>query len=584
MTINHNNDLHTRLSELEAENARLREALQLYGGTSLPEGVRDRELEALERAKQEADAANRSKSEFLANMSHEIRTPMTAILGYADVLLSHLDDPDNRHCVETIKRNGNFLLEIINDILDLSKIEAGKLEIDTTRAAPDELVAEVSSLMHVRAQEKQIPLVVEYDGDLPETIETDPTRLRQVLVNLVGNAIKFTDDGHVVLKVDFIDEAQSQIRFRVIDTGIGISETHQRRLFEPFAQADTSVTREFGGTGLGLTICRRLVERLGGRLEVDSTLGEGSTFTVIMPTGSLENVAMVTPRKGITMPEPQSARPLPKLECRVLVVDDRHEIRFLARYFIERAGGVVRTCANGKEAITCVAQAEKAGNPFDAVVMDMQMPVMDGYEASRRLRQEGYEGTIVALTANAMRGDRKKCLEAGCNGYVRKPIDGPCLVELLAEHISDETSSDEQSCAQPLVEPEVMVQEKGGQTSDTGKRILLVDDSKDLGEALAMLLKMRGHQVCVRLDGKSALEAAPDFEPDIVLLDLGLPDLDGYTVLKELKKLENLAETRFLAVSGRSGQAVSQRSIAEGFDHHVVKPVSAETLTSLIQH
>jgi CheY-like chemotaxis protein len=560
--------------------------------------LRDAELCELERAKREADAANRSKSEFLANMSHEIRTPMTAILGYADVLLSHLDDPDNRHCVETIKRNGIFLLEIINDILDLSKVEAGKLEVDTDRVAPDEIVAEVSSLMHVRAREKQIPLLVRYNSDLPETIETDPTRLRQILVNLVGNAIKFTDEGEVSLEIDFLDGPKPKVRFQVIDTGIGIRQSDQDKLFEPFAQADTSVTRAFGGTGLGLTICRRLVEKLGGEMAVESTVGEGSTFSVTIATGPLDGIEMVAPRRGITIPDPNNAGPIPCIDQRVLIVDDRHEIRFLARYFIEKAGCEVITRANGQDALECVFESMRSGNPFDAVVMDMQMPVMDGYEASRRLRQEGYEGTIVALTANAMRGDRKKCLDAGCSGYARKPIDGRRLVELLAEHVAGDFSKNENKKegekeqaqsrdVDPVIEEEPASRktQPSRQTANpeaaTTRRILLVDDSADLAEALSMLLGMRGHEVHVCLDGKSAVEAAPGFEPDVVLLDLGLPDMDGYTVLRELRKLDKLAAVQFIAVSGRSGEVARQKSLQEGFEHHVVKPVTAAELNKL---
>ena len=475
-------------------------------------------------------------------------------------------------------------MSLVNDLLDLSKIEAGKLELETARVAPDEVVAEVSSLMHVRAREKQLPLVVEYEGDLPETIETDPTRLRQVLVNLVGNAIKFTDEGHVTLKVDLVDDGEPRVRFRVIDTGIGISQEHQQKLFEPFSQADTSVTREFGGSGLGLTICRRLVERLGGDLAVDSALGEGSTFTVTVATGSLEDVPMVVPRKGITMPDPATAPPVPQLQSRVLIVDDRHEIRFLARYFIEKAGGTVWTCANGQEALQSVEEAREAGEDFDAVVMDMQMPVMDGYEASRRLRQAGFGGAIVALTANAMRGDRKRCLDAGCNGYVRKPIDGRKLVELVACHVAGEVDpedcDEEASTDDPNNEASAESAEKPEESPD-GTRVLLVDDSPDIGEALGMLLEMRGYEVCVRQNGRSAVEAAPEFRPDVVLLDLGLPDLDGYTVLQELKAIDTLSATQFIAVSGRSAESDRRRSIDEGFEHHVVKPVSAETLTKL---
>ncbi|MFP4598212.1 MAG: response regulator [Persicimonas sp.] len=525
-----------------------------------------RRTEQLEQAKREADAANRTKSDFLANMSHEIRTPMTAILGYADILLSHLDDPDDRQCVETIKRNGKFLVDIINDILDLSKIEAGKLEVERERVAPDELVAEICSLMHVRASEKQLPLLIDYEGELPETIETDPTRLRQVLVNLVGNAIKFTDEGSVRLEVGFVDGAEPRLRFQVIDTGIGIGEQQRETLFEPFSQADSSVTRDFGGTGLGLTISSRLVDSLGGEITVDSTLGEGSTFAMTVGCGALDGVPMVEPRLGITRSEVSDREPARCLNRRVLVVDDRHDIRYLARYFIEQAGGLVEACSNGKEALERVAQAEASGEGFDAIVMDMQMPVMDGYEACKRLRRAGFARPILALTAAAMRGDREKCLCAGCDAHVSKPIDGHHLVELLALHT--ETAVDSESDAGP-------------EAGSTKTRVLLVDDNRDLSDALGTLLELHDHEVCVRNDADEVVDAAVEFQPHVVLLDIGLGARSGYEVLADLVRLPEMQSATFIALSGRTSREDKKRSLAAGFHHHVGKPVEIKKLIEL---
>ncbi len=525
-----------------------------------------RRTEQLEQAKREADAANYTKSQFLANMSHEIRTPMTAILGYADILLSHLDDADDRQCVETIKRNGNFLIEIINDILDLSKIEAGKLEVERARVAPDELVAQVCSLMHVWASEKQLQLLIDFKGELPETIETDPTRLRQVLVNLVGNAIKFTDEGSVRLNVDFVDGSDPKLCFQVIDTGIGISDEQRETLFEPFSQADGSVTRDFGGTGLGLTISRRLVDRLGGEITVDSILGEGSTFTVTIGCGAIDGVPMVEPRLGITQPEASDRQPARCLNCRVLVVDDRHDIRYLARYFIERAGGIVESCANGMQAIERVERAEQIGEGFDAIVMDMQMPIMDGYEACKRLRRAGFARPILALTAAAMRGDREKCLCAGCDAHVSKPIDGHHLVALLARHT--EKAVDSESDAGP-------------EAGSTKTRVLLVDDNQDLSDALSALLELHDYEVCVRNDADEVVDAAREFRPNVVLLDIGLGARSGYEVLADLVKLPEMQSATFIALSGRTSREDKQRSLAAGFHHHVGKPVDIENLIEL---
>ncbi len=393
----------------------------------------------LERARVAAENASRAKSDFLANMSHEIRTPMTAILGYADLLLNHLEDADNRQCALTIKRNGRFLLEIINDILDISRIEAGKLEIERQRFPLRQIIADVHSLMHVRALEKQLPLSVEYAGPVPETIESDPTRLRQILINLVANAVKFTESGSVRLVVRLEHENdQPRLRFDVIDTGIGISAEQMARLFQPFSQADNSVTRDYGGTGLGLTISQRLAGMLGGDIKAISQPGQGSTFIVTIATGPLEGIPLLEP-KVIAMLAPidvAETPQLPSLLCRVLIVDDRRDIRYLVQHVLEESGATVATADNGQVGIDLVSQRQVDGAPFDVVLMDMQMPVLDGYQAARRLRDRGFTGGIIGLTAGAMKGDREKCLAAGCDDYVTKPIDRHVLLAALIKRLA----------------------------------------------------------------------------------------------------------------------------------------------------
>ncbi len=369
-------------------------------------------------------------------MSHEIRTPMAAILGHADILKDHLQDPDNLQVVETIRRNGNFLLNIINDILDLSKIDAGKMEIDKDRVRPDGILAEVRSLMDVRASEKNIPLRIEFDGPVPEWIETDAVRLRQILLNLVGNAIKFTDAGHVKVICRYEPDHAADIRgdsrtdgkliVSVIDTGIGIKLEDQRALFQPFVQTDNTSTRTFGGTGLGLAICRRLAQALGGDISLQSDFGNGSTFTLtikatargqlVEPNLSLD-VTSETPLKSIS------------LSASILVVDDRRDIRHLAQHFIEKAGGRVITATNGQEAIETIESVDRP--PIDLIVMDMQMPVMDGYAAAAELRRRGCQLPIIALTASAMKSDRDECLAAGCTDYTTKPLDSEKLIAMI---------------------------------------------------------------------------------------------------------------------------------------------------------
>ncbi len=409
-----------------------------YTGYVIDVNERKNFEQSLQHAKKIAENANRSRGEFLANMSHEIRTPMAAILGHADILKDHLRDPDNVQIVDTIRRNGNFLLGIINDILDLSKIDAGMMEVDRKPVRPDAIVAEIRSLMDVRASEKQISLTIEFAGPIPETIESDAVRLRQILVNLVGNAIKFTDTGEVRVKVAY-DQSTASLTFEVIDTGIGIDPSQFASLFEPFVQADNTSTRTFGGTGLGLAICRRLAHALGGEVTVDSALRRGSKFTLAIRVRSPGQ--LVEPNLNVDM-KAESHYENIRLSASVLVVDDRRDIRYLAQHFIERAGGTVLTATNGQEAVDFIADPDSP--LIDVIVMDMQMPVMDGYDATRELRRRGYKVPIIALTANAMKSDRDECLSAGCSDYSTKPLDSGRLIAMIDRLVRNELRIEDQ--------------------------------------------------------------------------------------------------------------------------------------------
>ncbi len=414
--------------------------------------IRQKELESkialrtedLVAALRKADAANQAKTNFLANMSHEIRTPMTAILGFAQNLTDPMQsDIEKLDCVHTILRNGDYLLNIINDILDLSKIEADMMTIDRTDCRPCMIIAEVFLLMSMRANAKDLPLSVEYIGAIPETIQSDPVRIRQILLNMIGNAIKFTERGAIRLVARRIegDGEGSLLQFDVIDTGPGISEHQIASLFRPFTQADNSTTREFGGTGLGLCISKRFAELLGGDLCVAETdCNRGTTFRATVSTGLLEGVRMEKDPVSVSVvPNPdatavQSTSSILE-RTKILLAEDNPTNQTLVMGILKKAGAEIAVVADGKLAVDAAMSALDSGAPYDVILMDMQMPVMDGYEATDRLRRNGYTLPIIALTAHAMESDREKCIRSGCDDYTTKPINREKLVKAIRDQV-----------------------------------------------------------------------------------------------------------------------------------------------------
>jgi PAS domain S-box-containing protein len=393
---------------------------------------------AAESAQQSAETANQTKSTFLANMSHEIRTPLTALLGFADLLLDpNLDSSARLNYGMTIRRNGEHLLSLINDILDLSKIEAGKLSLERVECDLGEVLSDVSQLMGVRAHEKALDFDLCLLSGVPAIIHSDPTRIRQILLNLVGNAIKFTHHGCVRVLVRYETRAMPPLlTVDVVDTGIGIEPHHLRGLFQAFQQADSSMSRRFGGTGLGLTICRSLAQALGGDIAVRSVPGRGSTFTFTFPVEAPAGVALIE-----TLPAPPSeaaagGKPGEKLNGRVLLAEDGIDNQILVSTILRQRGLQVTTAENGLVAVEFAVTAAREGRPYEVILMDMQMPVLDGYQATAKLREQGYAGAIVALTAHAMAGERERCLTAGCDDYLSKPIDQRALVARLRQYLS----------------------------------------------------------------------------------------------------------------------------------------------------
>ncbi len=409
-------------------------------GMHLDINERKRAEDELAEAKRAAEAANQAKSDFLANMSHEIRTPLTAMLGYADLLMApNLSQQEQREFVRTIHRNGEILLALINYILDLSKIEAGGMTVEQTDCSVRQIVEDVVTLMRVRAMEKGLNLQIDYLFPLPRRIRTDPVRLRQILTNLVDNAIKFTEQGSVRIAVRCTppQDVGRRVEFAVTDTGIGMRSDQLGRLFEPFTQADTSATRRFAGTGLGLAISRRLAEILGGDLCVATEPGRGSTFTLTIDPGPLQSVPMVASFADEEV-EPAKTGAAHTLHGRVLLAEDGREIRRLVREVLSEAGLVVDVAENGGTAREKAAASAADGRPYDLILMDIQMPEMDGYEATRLLRADGWSGPIVALTARAMSDDREKCLQAGCDDYLTKPLNREEMLATIARHLKQE--------------------------------------------------------------------------------------------------------------------------------------------------
>ena len=424
---------------------------------------------ALHHAMELAESANRAKSAFLANMSHEIRTPMSAILGIADMLLAENCSRLQRlQHVQTLRHQGEHLLAILNDVLDFSKIEANKLETERLSCDPCAIVGDVLSLVRARAVEKHLRCEAVFAGPLPLTIRTDPTRLRQILINLVGNAVKFTSVGGVQIVVSMATRAlpapgsatTEVLRFEVIDSGVGINADQLAALFEPFAQADTSTTRRYGGTGLGLSICKRLAQMLGGDVSATSVPGAGSRFVVEIDPGDLTSVPRALRDAEAMQETPHSAAPAsshdsaakPRLVGRVLLAEDGVHNQRVIRFYLENAGLEVVVAENGKLACDRTLEAAQVGRPFDVVLMDMHMPELDGYHATARLRAAGYQRPIIALTANAMSGDRAKCLAAGCDDYVSKPISTKQLYEVLSALL--------QKPKTPLADPQPRVPEQ----------------------------------------------------------------------------------------------------------------------------
>jgi two-component system, sensor histidine kinase len=388
------------------------------------------------RAKEESLAANEAKSSFLANMSHEIRTPLGVVLGFSELMAeADLPNDERKMYLATIQKNGELLSRLIGDVLDLSKIEAGHLEIERVPfSLPDFLFNALQSFQH-QAQHKGIRLNATLESAIPRLIHSDPMRLRQILFNIVGNAIKFTDQGEVNIRVKCMVSARgrSVLQIAVSDQGVGISEDQAKQLFQPFIQADSSTTRKYGGTGLGLSLSRKLANKMGGDVILsESALKKGSTFIVTLDVGTLESTQFVDKVGLLQSDESASSRPVQAQalkDLNVLLVEDSHDNQELLTHFLQIAGAQVHIAENGKAGV-----AQALNGSFDIVLMDLQMPILDGYKATRELRQNSFDKPILALTAHALKEEREKCLAAGCDDHLVKPVNRDELLRKIAHH------------------------------------------------------------------------------------------------------------------------------------------------------
>ena len=511
---------------------------------------------AIDEAREAAEAANDAKTQFLANMSHEIRSPLTAILGFAECLHDQAENGQIVSMVRAIKTNGTHLRQILDDILDLAKVEAGKVEPSPTEVSPGDLLARLRSFLDARAAAEGISLSVDASDPVPATIHTDPRMLRQILLNLIGNAIKFTTNGGVQVRVS-VDAAREEMTVAVADSGPGIQPAKLERIFEPFEQADNSSTREAGGTGLGLAISKRLAEALGGSLSVESEVDVGSTFTLTLPTGPLGDVEMIplTTQGENLPPEFSGFKDAPQLSHTVLVVEDRTDLQLLVRRFLERIGCEVVTASDGAEAVEIMMNAKG----IDAILMDIQMPLMDGLTAATRIRDGGFEGPIIALTARVLEDDRRSALDAGCDDFIAKPIEPAEFVEVLVKHLGSS---------------------EGDSVRPGGRSILYIEDHADAAEVTKMWLEQRGHSVVWAASGAAAVSAIRDSHPQVILMDLGLPDMKPEELLGELSKEVGMDDIDLLCMTGREESDVPWREL--GFDGFLQKPVDLERLGDIL--